>query len=59
MLQVLLKSGTLAMLHVAVAFVVAYAVTGSAVLAGGIALLEPCLFSFAYVVHERAWRAFL
>jgi uncharacterized membrane protein len=58
MLRVLLKSGTLALLHMAVAFGVAYAVTNSMALAVGIALLEPCLFSAAYVIHERAWRAF-
>jgi uncharacterized membrane protein len=58
MLQVLLKSGTLAMLHAAVAFAVAYAVTGSIALAAGIALIEPCAFNVVYLLHERAWKAF-
>jgi uncharacterized membrane protein len=54
---ILLKSGTLAMLHMAVAFGVAYAVTGSALLAAEIGLIEPCVFSVVFTLHERAWKA--
>jgi len=56
MLTELMKSGSLSLLHVGVAFGVAFALTGSATIAAGIALIEPCLMSFAVLLHARAWR---
>lgn len=44
-------------LHLTVGFTVAYAMTGSIALAGGIALVEPCINAVAFWFHERAWRA--
>ena len=55
----LVKSGTLALLHMGVSFAIAYALTGSAALATGIALIEPCIMSFVFSLHERAWNAVL
>jgi uncharacterized membrane protein len=55
----LVKSGTLALLHVAVSFGVAYALTGSLSVAMGIALVLSCAMSFVVALHERAWNAVL
>jgi uncharacterized membrane protein len=53
--QSLAKTATFAVVHFAVAFGVAYALTGSAPVAGAIALLEPLANTVAYLLHERAW----
>ena len=45
-------------LHLLVGFTVAYIVTGSASMAGGIALIEPCINAVAFFFHERAWQRF-
>ncbi|HVY99890.1 MAG TPA: DUF2061 domain-containing protein [Dongiaceae bacterium] len=59
MIAGLVKSGTLALLHMGAGFGVAYALTGSAATAAGIALLLSCVMSFVFVLHERAWNAVL
>ena len=59
MIADLVKSGTLAMLQMGVSFAVAYALTGSAPIAIGIALVLSCVMSFVFVLHERAWNAVL
>jgi uncharacterized membrane protein len=43
-------------IHLIVGFSVAYALTGSFAIAGGIALIEPCLNAVAFYFHEKAWR---
>ena len=55
----LVKSGTLTLLQMAVGFGVAYALTGSAAIAMGIALILSCIMSFVVVLHERVWHAVL
>lgn len=42
-------------LHLMVGFTVAYLFTGSAALAGGIALVEPLANAVVFFFHERAW----
>lgn len=42
-------------IHLMIGFSVAYAFTGSVAIAGGIALIEPCLNAVAYYFHEKAW----
>ncbi|MCJ2179752.1 DUF2061 domain-containing protein [Novosphingobium album (ex Hu et al. 2023)] len=42
-------------LHLLVGFTVAFAVTGSAAMAGGIALIEPLVNAVVFFFHERAW----
>lgn len=59
MIAGLVKSGTSALLHMAVGFGVAYALTGSAAVAMGIALVLSCVMSFVGVLHERVWHAVL
>jgi len=51
----LAKTATFAAVHFTMAFAIAYALTGSAPIAGAIALLEPLANTFAYFFHERAW----
>jgi len=52
----LLKTLSFAALHFAVAFTVAYALTGSVVVATGIGVIEPLANTVAFYFHERAWR---
>ena len=42
-------------LHLLVGFTVAYAITGSLAMAGGIALIEPMVNAVVFFFHERAW----
>lgn len=51
----MLKTLTFACVHFAVAFTVAYALTGSVVVGGLVALVEPLCNTVAYHLHERAW----
>jgi uncharacterized membrane protein len=50
------KTLSFATLHFAVAFSVAYALTGSIAIATGIGLIEPVANTVAFYFHERAWR---
>lgn len=52
----LLKTLTYLAVHLTVGFTVAYAFTGSLTLAGGIALIEPCINAVAFFFHEKAWK---
>jgi len=49
------KTFSFALVHFAVAFSVAYALTGSLAVGGAIALVEPALNTVAYFFHEKAW----
>lgn len=51
----LAKTITFACLHFAVAFGIAYVLTGSVGIASAIALIEPLANTVAYFLHERAW----
>jgi uncharacterized membrane protein len=53
-----LKTTSFAALHFCVAFSVAYALTGSVKVATGVGLIEPLVNTFAFYLHERAWRRF-
>ncbi|WP_334154483.1 DUF2061 domain-containing protein [Tepidimonas sp.] len=48
-------TATYYVMHVTVAMVVAYAVTGSWLAALTLSLLEPTVQAVAYFFHERAW----
>jgi uncharacterized membrane protein len=52
----LLKTLTYLSIHLTVGFTVAYWFTGSVELAGGIALIEPCINAVAFFFHEKAWK---
>ena len=49
------KTASFAMVHFSVAFTVGYLFTGSVMVGGAIALVEPLLNTLAYHVHELAW----
>ncbi|HEX8670042.1 MAG TPA: DUF2061 domain-containing protein [Allosphingosinicella sp.] len=52
----LIKTLTYLSIHLTIGFSVAYAFTGSVSVAGGIALIEPCINAVAFFFHEKAWR---
>ena len=51
----MIKTLTFALVHVTVAFTVAYALSGSLVIGGAIALVEPVINTIAYFFHEKIW----
>jgi len=51
----LAKTASFAALHFTVAFGIAYGLTGSASIAGALALIEPLANTVAFFFHERAW----
>lgn len=50
------KTMTFAVLHFTVAFTVAYALTGSWIIGGAMALIEPAINTVAFFFHEKAWQ---
>jgi uncharacterized membrane protein len=53
--QEMKKTLSFAAVHFTVAFSLGYLLTGSLVVGGALALLEPALNTVAYHWHERAW----
>ena len=51
----MLKTTTFAVMHFAVAFTVAYLITGSVVMGGAVALIEPAINTVAFHFHEKIW----
>ena len=51
----LFKTATFAALNIGVCFAVSFAFTGSAIIATGIALVEPLASTIVFYFHERAW----
>lgn len=51
------KTFTFAVVHFFVAFTVTYLITGSFVLGGLVALIEPAVNTVAYFFHEKVWQA--
>jgi len=52
----LVKTLTYLSIHLTIGFSVAYVLTGSVAIAGGIALIEPVINAVAFFFHEKAWR---
>ncbi|WP_027330348.1 DUF2061 domain-containing protein [Marinimicrobium agarilyticum] len=50
------KTATFAVLHFSVAFCVAYVLTGSWVVGGAVALIEPAINTVAFHFHELVWK---
>ncbi len=50
------KTFTFAAVHFSVAFSVAYLMTGSVLLGGAIAVVEPAINTVAYHFHELFWK---
>ncbi|MCZ8284729.1 MAG: DUF2061 domain-containing protein [Bacteroidia bacterium] len=55
-LPTLKKTASYYIVHVTVAALVAYAVTGNFLLAITLSLLEPTVQAFAFFFHEKAWQ---
>ena len=49
------KTMTFAIVHFSVAFGVGYLMTGSVLVGGAIALVEPAINTVAYHLHEKVW----
>lgn len=49
------KTISFAIMHFSVAFAVTYLITGSLVLGGVVALVEPAVNTVAYFFHEKLW----
>lgn len=49
------KTASFAIVHFSVAFAVGYALTGSVLVGGAIALVEPAVNTVAYFIHEKVW----
>ena len=52
----MLKTFTFAVMHFSVAFLVVYALTGSFVIGGAVALLEPAINTVVFYFHEQLWQ---
>ena len=51
----MLKTASFAVMHFSIAFTVAYLLTGSVVVGGAVALIEPAVNTVAYYFHEKLW----
>lgn len=51
----MLKTLSFAAVHFTVAFTVGYLLTGSIVVGGAMALVEPAINTVAYYFHEKVW----
>ena len=54
-LPTLKKTASYYLVHITVAAMVAYAVTGNLVMAFTLSLLEPTVQAFAFFMHEKVW----
>ncbi len=54
----MLKTLSFAAVHFTVAFTIGYLLTGSVLVGGTMALIEPACNTVAYFFHEKAWARF-
>lgn len=52
----MIKTATFAVMHFSIAFAVVYAMTGSLLLGGAVALVEPAVNTVAFHFHEKIWK---
>lgn len=50
------KTITFAIMHFSIAFGVVYAMTGSLLIGGAVALVEPAVNTVAFYFHEKVWQ---
>jgi uncharacterized membrane protein len=50
------KTASFAVLHFITAFSVAWAMTGSWLIGGAVALVEPAINTIVYFLHEKLWQ---
>jgi uncharacterized membrane protein len=51
----MLKTMSFAGVHFTVAFTVGYLMTGSVLVGGALAMVEPAVNTVAYYLHEKVW----
>ena len=56
--QTLKKTLSYYIMHITVAMMVAYLVTGNLIMAATLSLLEPTVQAFAFFFHEKVWSRF-
>lgn len=52
----MIKTATFAVMHFSIAFGVAWALTGSPIVGGLVALVEPAVNTVAFYFHEKIWK---
>lgn len=52
------KTITFAIMHFSIAFLVVYALTGSFIIGGSVALIEPAVNTVGFYFHEKVWQRF-
>ncbi|MDX3773713.1 DUF2061 domain-containing protein [Chromatiaceae bacterium AAb-1] len=52
----MLKTISFAIMHFSIAFIVTYLITGSFILGGLVAVIEPAVNTVAYFFHEKIWQ---
>lgn len=57
-LQIFMKTATYATMHMTVAIIVAYALSGDWKVALAIGTIEPCVQTIAFFFHERFWHKY-
>ena len=45
-------------MHISVAIIVAYMITGNLIMAATLSLIEPTVQAFAFFFHEKVWNYF-
>lgn len=50
------KTLSFAIMHFTIAFTVAYLITGSVLIGGAVAIIEPTINTIAYYFHEKLWQ---
>jgi uncharacterized membrane protein len=51
----MIKTVTFTAMHITIAFTIVYLMTGSVMVGGAVALVEPLCNSVGYFLHERLW----
>tara|TARA_B100000459_G_C8595792_1_gene209718 strand:+ start:2204 stop:2482 length:279 start_codon:yes stop_codon:yes gene_type:complete len=54
-ISLMTKTISFAIMHFAIAFSVAYALSGSFIVGGAIAIVEPAINTVGYYFHEKIW----
>jgi uncharacterized membrane protein len=54
-IAIMIKTLTFTTMHIGIAFIVVYLMTGSVIVGGAVALVEPLCNSVGYFFHERVW----
>ena len=54
--KIMTKTLTFAAIHFSVAFTVTYLLTGSVVVGGAVALVEPAINTVVFYFHDKVWK---